>query len=176
MRRELTPARDAPARDASARDACDGERPSLAAECVEFLREQIAQADGAGLPGNLAGFDGPPLSDVGEYMRMITRRQKCSPSCAVVALVYLERLKGKIPDASVNSRNARLLLLTAMMVAGKWLEDENFSNRDWAAIAGISVYDLNRLELFLLATLHWGVFVSQDEFLSVSPSFWEATR
>ena len=47
---------------------------------------------------------------------------------------------------------------------------------DWAAISCISVYDLNLLELFLLATIHWGVFVSQDEFLSVSPSFWEATR
>ncbi len=47
---------------------------------------------------------------------------------------------------------------------------------DWAAIAGISVYDLNLLELFLLVTMHWGVFVSQDEFLSAAPSFWEATQ
>ncbi len=47
---------------------------------------------------------------------------------------------------------------------------------DWAAIAGISVYDLNWLELFLLVMMHWGVFVSQDEFLSATPSFWEATQ
>ena len=160
MRRELPP-------------ACN---TSLTADCVKRLLEQIEKADGAGLAGNIAGFDGPPLPDVGGYIQMLMRRQRCSPSCAVVALVYIERLEGKIPRACVNSGNIRLLLLTAMMLAGKWLEDDHFSNAEWAAVAGVSVHELNRLELFILTTLHWGVFVSQAEFMSRAPSFWEPAR
>jgi hypothetical protein len=96
---------------------------------------------------------------------MIMRRQNCSPSCAVVALVYIERLKDKIPQACVNSHNIRLLLITATMMATKFIEDDVYDNKDWAAIAGISLCDLNRLELFMLATLEWRMAVSHAEFL-----------
>jgi len=130
------------------------------------LAEEIQQSESAGLRDSMRIFDSPPMANVGEYLAMITRRQNCSPCCAVVALVYIERLKEKIPQACVNSHNIRLLLLTAMMIATKFVEDEVYTNRDWAAITGTPLCDLNRLELFMLATLEWRMAVSHAEFFA----------
>ena len=143
----------------------DNACPSLATGVSQLLAEEIQQNEVAGLTDCMQLFDSPPLANVEEYLTMIMRRQNCSPSCAVVALVYLERLKDKIPQACVNSHNIRLLLITATMMAAKFVEDDVYDNKDWAALAGISLCDLNRLELFMLATLEWRMAVSHAEFL-----------
>ena len=143
----------------------DNACPSLTTRVSQLLAEEIQQNEVAGLTDGMQIFDSPPLANVEEYLTMIMRSQNCSPSCAVVALVYIERLKDKILEACVNSHNILLLLITATMMATKFVEDDVYDNKDWTAIAGISLCDLNRLELFMLATLEWRMAVSHAEFL-----------
>ena len=72
-----------------------------------------------------------------EYLSRMMRYGKCSPCCAVVGLIYLQRVKARVPSACITSRNMQRLLLTAVMLANKFLDDLYFSNKHWAKIGGI---------------------------------------
>jgi hypothetical protein len=53
------------------------------------------------------------------------------PSCAVVALIYLERLQQLVPKIELYSRTLQRLLLVAVLTATKYLQDDCPLNSDW---------------------------------------------
>jgi energy-converting hydrogenase Eha subunit C len=100
-----------------------------------------------------------------EYLSRIMRYGKCSPSCAVVGLIYLQRIKTKVPSACVTSRNLQRLLLVAVLLANKFLDDLYYSNKHWAKIGGISLQEINHLELSILRLLDWKMMVTREQYL-----------
>lgn len=52
-------------------------------------------------------------------------------------------------------------LITAVMVAAKFIDDFRLSNRDFAKIGGISNAEMNILELELLKTLDFNLSVNR---------------
>jgi len=54
-------------------------------------------------------------------------------------LLHLQRIKSKVPNACITSRNMQRLLLVAMMLANKYLDDLFYSNKQWAKIGGNSL-------------------------------------
>lgn len=95
-------------------------------------------------------------------------RDTCSsPTSLVVALLYLERLRGSNPGylATVSSAD---LFLVSLMVASKYLhddgeEDEVF-NDEWATSGGMTKRQLNDLEMEFLISLDWRLHVTPVEF------------
>ena len=61
------------------------------------------------------------------------KHSKASPSCAVSALVYLERFSFRYPALLLTNRSLQRLVLVAVMTATKFLEDECPSNRCWCS-------------------------------------------
>jgi hypothetical protein len=59
------------------------------------------------------------------------RYSRLSPCCFVIALIYLERLKRKEDSIFVTSTTFQRLLLVAVMVAAKFLDDYYESNKHW---------------------------------------------
>lgn len=49
-------------------------------------------------------------------------------------------------------------------MAHKWLEDTYYRNSHWAKVGGISVKELNRIEMKVLELLDWTIFVSTEEY------------
>jgi len=92
------------------------------------------------------------------------RYGKCSPCCAVVGLIYLQRIKKIVPRACITSRNLQRLLLVAVMLANKFLDDLYFSNKHWAKIGGLSLQEINGLELTILRLLDWRMQVSRENY------------
>jgi len=95
-------------------------------------------------------------------------RDTCSsPTSLVVALLYLERLRGSNPGylSTVSSAD---LFLVSLMVASKYLhddgeEDEVF-NDEWATSGGMTKRQLNDLEMEFLISLDWRLHVTPVEF------------
>ena len=54
-----------------------------------------------------------------------------SPSCCIVAFLYLEKLKEHRPSLLLTSRTIQRLLLVATMLAAKYLEDVTVLNSRW---------------------------------------------
>ena len=54
-----------------------------------------------------------------------------SPSCFVVALIYLGRVKKSKLGLALNSNTMQRLLLVSVMIATKYLEDTSINNARW---------------------------------------------
>lgn len=68
------------------------------------------------------GLRAPTLS-IQQYLERILKYCSCSPSCFVVAYIYLERFLQRT-GAYLTSLNAHRLLITSVMVAAKFMDDE----------------------------------------------------
>ncbi|KAF9571377.1 hypothetical protein EC968_000693 [Mortierella alpina] len=59
----------------------------------------------------------------------------------------------------------RRTFLAALMVASKYLQDRNYSNKAWAKISGLSIKEINANELIFLKLIDYSLFVSHDTFI-----------
>lgn len=113
----------------------------------------------------------PPINPW-DYLLRLHHYCPMSQSVYLSASLYLTRLCGS-PSSSSNDDNAKpavaltplnvhRLLLTALRVACKVIEDINFKQRRYASIAGVSTLDLYRLEIALLFLLDFDVFTEMN--------------
>ncbi len=72
-----------------------------------------------------------PKFNASYYINRIAKYSRAGPYTLVTALVYLERFQRACPLLRLTSRSVQRLLLVAVMVAEKYLEDEVFSNMVW---------------------------------------------
>ncbi|KAG0324057.1 hypothetical protein BGZ99_002247 [Dissophora globulifera] len=74
-------------------------------------------------------------------------------------------------SSSSSSQSNRIIycgrrtFLASLMVASKYLQDRNYSNKAWAKISGLSVKEINANELIFLKLIDYSLFVSHDTFM-----------
>lgn len=107
----------------------------------------------------------PDLSTATYVDRLVTYC-KASPAVLLVALVLLDRLgsgDGADPRLRVNGYNLHRLLVTAVMLACKSVEDRTFSAAHFAAIGGVEgAAEMAKLERLMLAALDWRLVVEEE--------------
>lgn len=59
----------------------------------------------------------------------------------------------------------RRTFLASLMVASKYLQDRNYSNKAWAKISGLSIKEINSNELIFLKLIDYSLFVSHETFM-----------
>jgi hypothetical protein len=64
-----------------------------------------------------------PAISIGGYLERIFRFANCSPSCYVVAYIYLDRFLRRRPALAVDSFNVHRLLITSVLTAVKFVDD-----------------------------------------------------
>ncbi|KQK06380.1 cyclin-P3-1 [Brachypodium distachyon] len=97
------------------------------------------------------------------YAERIFKYADCSPSCFVLALVYIERYLQQ-PHVYMTSFSVHRLLITSVVVAAKFTDDAFFNNAFYARVGGISTIEMNRLELDLLFNLDFRLKVNLETF------------
>ncbi|KAG8068863.1 hypothetical protein GUJ93_ZPchr0005g15763 [Zizania palustris] len=110
------------------------------------------------------GQRAPDLS-INLYAERIFKYSECSPSCFVLALIYMERYI-KQPHVYMTSLSVHRLLITCVVVAAKFTDDAFFNNAFYARVGGISTVEMNRLELDLLFNLDFRLKVNLETFRS----------
>ena len=98
------------------------------------------------------------------YLKRIMNYSCCSECCAVVGLLYLQRLKQRVQTLRLTSNNLQRLLLTSVMVAAKFLDDMYFSNKHWAQIGGLSLKEVNALEMIFLFRLNFDLQMTRETY------------
>lgn len=101
---------------------------------------------------------------INEYLVRLQRHFECSPEALFVASVYCQRVL-EIEGHRLHSKNAHRLLLSALVVAAKYQDDDYFYNTHYAKIGGLSLAELNKLESELLRKLNWQMYVSSERHL-----------
>ncbi|KAL3538089.1 hypothetical protein ACH5RR_001455 [Cinchona calisaya] len=108
------------------------------------------------------GSRAPTLS-IRQYIERIFKYANCSPSCFVVAYVYMETFLRRT-NGHLTSLNVHRLLITSFMLAVKFLEDECYNNVYYAKVGGITTAEINRLEMKLLVAVDFRLHVSIQTF------------
>ena len=94
------------------------------------------------------------------YIMRIARHSEASPSCFIVALIYLERFRKKRPLIALSSKTMQRLLLISSMIAFKYLEDAAIENARWylqrcyTLFQSSPIWILDSLLLFILSRSH----------------------
>lgn len=101
--------------------------PSLI-NLLSSLLQRVAESNDLNRPLNtqkLSVFNGliRPNISVQSYLERIFRYANCSPSCYVVAYVYLDRFMKKQPYLPINSFNVHRLLVTSVLTSIKFMDD-----------------------------------------------------
>lgn len=109
----------------------------------------------------------PPAVPLAAYLARIFRYANCSPSCYVLAFIYLERLIQNDPQLRITSLSVHRLLSTAVLVATKFIDDSYYNNAYFAKIGGISLGEMNALEVEMLQRIDYRLHVHSEEFDAV---------
>ncbi|KNE67884.1 hypothetical protein AMAG_12599 [Allomyces macrogynus ATCC 38327] len=110
-----------------------------------------ARASGT-MPAPVSRFHAraPPPISIHAYLARILKYAPCENAVFIAVLVYLDRMaRARVPFV-VCTNNMHRLLITAIMVATKFHSDVFFTNVHYAKVGGVTVAELNMLELEFL--------------------------
>ncbi|CAO2824209.1 unnamed protein product [Amaranthus hypochondriacus] len=104
----------------------------------------------------------PPVS-IQQYVDRIFKYAGCSPSCFIVAYIYVDRYLQQT-KTFLTSLNVHRLLATSVMVAAKFVDDSFFNNAYYAKVGGISTSEMNKLEMKLLFSVDFRLQINVETF------------
>jgi len=126
-----------------------------------FSNVLVLENDKNPLPRNLGAFSAssPPDVSIADYLARIVKYTPCSAECYILALIFIDRV-AQNHRVHVNSYNIHRLLLTAILISAKLLDDTTYNNKYYSHVGGISVKELNFLECKMLALMNYDLNVS----------------
>jgi len=106
----------------------------------------------------------PPAISIRDYLARVAKYAACSGECFVLALVYIDRIIQSNPAFVVNSLNIHRLLITSVMLAAKFFDDQYFNNAYYAKVGGVPCGEINSLEVEFLFMTNFTLFVTTDTY------------
>lgn len=118
------------------------------------------------LPQKITRFHSKVAPSIGidVYLQRIQTYFKCSDSCHVVALIYIDRAVKMHSDFVVTDLTIHRLLAAATVLSAKFLDDIFYSNAYYAKVCGLGVKEMNLLESTFLSLVQWKLDVSVEEY------------
>eukprot|EP00826_Nyctotherus_ovalis_P016728 TRINITY_DN14858_c0_g1_i5.p1 TRINITY_DN14858_c0_g1~~TRINITY_DN14858_c0_g1_i5.p1 ORF type:complete len:160 (-),score=28.25 TRINITY_DN14858_c0_g1_i5:279-758(-) len=103
-----------------------------------------------------------PDISIEEFLERFAVYLQTDPSTYVAAYVLIERLVKKIPGASITLLNVHRLLVAAITLSEKILNDFYYRNADYAIVGAITNEELNTLEIELLKGLDYDLRIESE--------------
>jgi len=103
----------------------------------------------------------PPSIGIRDYLERINKYANCSPECLVLMLIYIDRLIQK-NSLVLSSLNVHRIVITAVMIAAKFFDDQYFNNAYYAKVGGMPCAEVNSLELEFLFSIKFSLHVSTE--------------
>ncbi|KAL6146606.1 hypothetical protein ACLB2K_057284 [Fragaria x ananassa] len=104
-----------------------------------------------------------PALSITKYIERIFKYSSCSNSCFVVAYIYMERFLQRT-GTCLTSLNVHRLLITSILVAAKFMDVDCYSNGYYAKVGGVSIGEMNNLEMTFLLSLDFKLHVTTEMF------------
>ncbi|XP_050236328.1 cyclin-U4-1 [Mercurialis annua] len=148
------------------------ESPDVMPQLITYLSsllQRVAESNDLNPPINsqkvsvFHGLSRPTIS-IQSYLERIFKYANCSPSCFVVAYVYLDRFAHRQPTLPLTSFNVHRLLITSVMVAAKFMDDMYYNNAYYAKVGGISTVEMKHLEVDFLFGVGFHLNVTPNTF------------
>ncbi|KYQ88220.1 Non-receptor tyrosine kinase spore lysis A [Tieghemostelium lacteum] len=117
----------------------------------------------------------PPTIGIDAYLARLLKYSPCSKECFIMSLVYIDRFLRNC-DLIVNSMNIHRLVITSLLISTKYLDDIFYNNEFYSQVGGISLREMNGLEVNFLTMMNYTVNCSLDEFEKYSREVEKAKR
>ncbi|KAJ8632003.1 hypothetical protein MRB53_025339 [Persea americana] len=148
------------------------ENPHVMPKVITFLSsllQRVSESNDSNRrfePQRISVFHGltRPTISIQSYLERIFKYANCSPSCYVVAYIYLDRFTQRQPSLPINSFNVHRLIITSVMVAAKFMDDIYYNNAYYAKVGGINIVEMNFLEVDFLFGLSFHLNVTPTTF------------
>lgn len=100
-----------------------------------------------------------PSISVRDYVHRLSKYAFCSPACLITAMYYMSRVVDTHANLALTSLTVHRLLITALVLACKYLDDMNYNLSYYAKVGGLPTKELANLELHMLRMLdfHLGI-------------------
>ncbi|MBL7479542.1 cyclin family putative virulence effector [Legionella bononiensis] len=143
------------------------EIPKISDISTKFLIETIASLLTKSVSTNHAesytqddytGKNKPPIT-IEDYLFRFLKYLTDEPSIYILLVIYLNKYLEKVPDSSLNEMNVHRLTACSLLLAYKQLMDLFYNNKFISKIVGISLPELNRLEINFLKILDFETHV-----------------
>ncbi|KAH3765958.1 cyclin, N-terminal domain protein [Pelomyxa schiedti] len=102
------------------------------------------------------------------YVKRLEVFSGCSRSTLLAAMVFIDRILERNPTFFLTERNAHRLLLSCLVTALKFYEDNFYSNKFYARVGGVSMLEMNTLEVALLKMIQFDLYITPEQFLQYS--------
>jgi len=96
------------------------------------------------------------------YLERVTKLCKVSNEATLVAVGQVLFIHRYTVILDVNRYSIHRLLLTALRIATKIMDDQHYDNASFAAVGGITTAEMNLLEIELLFALQFGFHVCSE--------------
>lgn len=118
----------------------------------------------------------PPPVSIDDYLLRLHRYCPMSVAVYLAAAVYIHKLGVEDKVVPVTSRTVHRLLLAALRVAMKALEDLSYPHKRFAGVGGVSEKELAKLEVSLCYLLDFGLRVTNEMLQSRSWALLQMTQ
>ncbi|KAF9549356.1 hypothetical protein EC957_004271 [Mortierella hygrophila] len=88
-----------------------------------------------------------------------------SSSVILLSLKYIQKLLKNNPSIHGQQGSEFRLFTVSLMLANKFLDDNTFTNKTWSDVTGISVKEINVMEMEFLNQVQFSLYVSEAEYL-----------
>ncbi|KYQ92968.1 cyclin-related 2 family protein [Tieghemostelium lacteum] len=100
-----------------------------------------------------------PTISIKDYLARLMKYSPCSKECFVASLLYMDRLTVEC-GLILNSYNIHRILITTVLISTKYMDDIFYNNEFYSQVGGISLKEMNNLELEFLKLLKFSAFCS----------------
>ncbi|KAJ1865335.1 Pho80p cyclin [Coemansia sp. RSA 486] len=105
----------------------------------------------------------PPNITINDYLQRVTKYALLEPSCLLLLLIYVDRICERNPTFTISSLTVHRFIIAAATVACKTLCDAYCTNSHYAKVGGVSMHELNSLEVELLHMTGWHLIATQEQ-------------
>ncbi|KAI8808812.1 cyclin-domain-containing protein [Cladochytrium replicatum] len=142
---------------------CD--TPDVVAMVVEMINKLIAHNDSIRVThNNLTRFHSraAPSITLYDYISRIVKYASIEKSVLIFLLIYIDRACERHRHFTISSLTVHRFIISAVTAGSKAVSDIYCTNTHFAKVGGVSVLELNLLEVELCAMLEWHLAVSAD--------------
>ncbi|KAJ2370379.1 cyclin-like protein interacting with PHO85 [Coemansia sp. RSA 2611] len=148
--------------------------------CSQALAEQAQQPDAHERQTSLTLFHARsvPTIDLATYTARILKYCPCQSEVFVALIVYLQQMidrcaRRQVPF-TVDAYSIHRLVITGVTIASKWFSDVFFTNSRYAKVGGLSVAELNTLELQFLSIIDFDLNVRPEVLQAIGADLFAA--
>lgn len=106
-----------------------------------------------------------PMIPLNIFVKETLRRSHTTFLTIQLTLFYIDRIRNRISTVQrAPIKCGRRMFLAALILATKFLQDHAYSNKCWSKVSGLSISEINAIEVTFLNLIDYRLFVSPATF------------